>query len=118
LQKPTCNTEIKTNNTTLAVTQTLMHNTHTIENKKNLVLNNSSLVVAQKQLVKLLMIQKTDSLATTQESKPKHRKPNICITKKTAKQNYVLESQIIKSDLRSHKMGLYPMTNTPNLVHT
>jgi len=31
--------------------------------------------------------------------------------------NYALESQITKSDLRSHKMGLYPMTNISNLIH-
>jgi len=47
-----------------------MHNTHTIETK-NLVLNNSSLVVAQKQLGKLLVIHKIDSLVTTQEFKHK-----------------------------------------------
>jgi hypothetical protein len=39
-----------------------MHNTQ--QKTKNSVLNNSNLVVAQKQLAKLLVIQKINSLAT------------------------------------------------------
>jgi hypothetical protein len=35
------------------------------------MLNNSSLIVAQKQLARLLVIQKVDSLVTMQKSKPK-----------------------------------------------
>ncbi len=42
---------------------------------------------------------------------------NICIIKKTTNRNYVLESQITKSDLSSHKMGLYPMTNISIAIH-
>jgi hypothetical protein len=35
------------------------------------MLNNSNLIVTQKQLARLLVIQKIDSLVTMQESKPK-----------------------------------------------
>ncbi len=52
-----------------------MHNIHTIENQRNSVLNNFSLVVAQKQVVKLLMIQKLTHLQQHMNPSPKHRKP-------------------------------------------
>jgi hypothetical protein len=54
-------------------------------------------------------------LQQCKNSSQKHKKSNICITKKTTKQNYVWKSQITKSDLISHKMGLHPTTNISNL---
>jgi L-lactate utilization protein LutC len=53
------------------------------------------------------VIQKIDSLATTQESKPKTLEQQIKLQSK----NYALKSQITKNDLKSHKMGLYPITD-------
>jgi hypothetical protein len=38
------------------------------------MLNNSSLIVTQKQLTRILVIQKINSFTTTQESKPKTKK--------------------------------------------
>jgi hypothetical protein len=52
-----------------------MHNTHTTKNQKNLVLNNFSLVVTQRQLVRLLVIQKFVHLQQHKNPSPKHRKP-------------------------------------------
>jgi hypothetical protein len=63
--------------------------------------------------------QKIDSFATTQKFKPKtYKTKTLASHKKLQNRNYALESQITKSDLRSHKMGLYPMTNISTHVHT
>jgi hypothetical protein len=61
-----------------------MHHTHTIENQKNSVLNNFSLVVAQKQLAKLLTIQKTH-LQQHKNPSPNIENKNTCIKKKQNK---------------------------------
>jgi hypothetical protein len=40
---------------------------------------------------------------------------NTCITKKTTKQKLCFK---ISNHQKSHKMGLYPMTNILNPIHT
>ncbi len=92
--------------------------THIQQKTKNLALNNVNLVVTQKQLIRLLVIQKLTHLQQYKNLSPKHKNENTCITKKLQSKNYAMESQITKSDLWSHNMGLYPITNIPNVVHT
>jgi hypothetical protein len=62
-----------------------MHNTHTTKNQKNLVLNNFSLVVTQRQLVRLLVIQKFVHLQQHKNPSPKHRKPKHLHDKENCK---------------------------------
>jgi hypothetical protein len=64
------------------------------------------------------VIEKLTPLQQHRNPSPKHRKPKTFPQqKKLQNKNYVLEFEITKSDLRSHKMGLYPLKNILNLVH-
>jgi hypothetical protein len=70
LHKQLVITQITHNYLTIVINKILCI-THTQYKTKNLVWNNSNLIVTQKQLGRLLVIHKIESVATTQESKHK-----------------------------------------------